>query len=384
MRKIKIARIVTVPFTFISLLGLLDFLYEDERFEVYIISGEDPFLEVLKKRYPQMNFYTMPIKRKIHIISDLKVTYSLYHLFKKENFNIVHSHTPKAGLIVAIAGKLAGIPIRLHTFTGQVWAEFKGIKRFFFKTLDNFICLMNSYNYVDSLSQKEFLTQNRVGNSDKLGVLHKGSLAGIDINKFNTLNLKNSQLREELFPDFKGKVILYLGRINDDKGLLELGRAFLKLKESYNLKLMMVGPKEYVSSGLENLLKTLKQDSDVLFEGFVENTEDYYQMCDIFCLPSYREGCPTSVLEASVMGKPVVASDIYGIRDIVIDQETGFLFKVKSELDLQNKLEKLILSDQLCVEMGQRGKEFVCENFSRDLLTKMMIKDYLKFNEASK
>lgn len=386
MKKIKIARIVTVPFTFISLLGLLDFLDKDGRFEVHIISGKDPFLEVLKTRYPNLRFHYVNIPRKIELKNDVKALFDLRRIFAQEKFDIVHSHTPKAGILTAVAGLMSFVPVRLHTFTGQVWVAYTGFKRTFFKTLDNFISTLNTLNYVDSLSQRVYLLDNNVGSPGKLAVLHKGSLAGIDVHKFDPERTKSKAkaLREKLFPGFQGKVILYLGRLNNDKGLLELGNAFFELKEEYALKFLIVGPEEKVSPELESLIQKLRNDPDTYFEGFVSNAEEYYGACDIFCLPSYREGCPASVLEASAMKKPVVASNIYGIADIVVDGKTAFLFEVKNKEDLKNKIEKLVCDESLSHEMGKAGREFVCKDFTVELLTQKMVAEYLRLHGNKK
>lgn len=378
MKKIKIARIVTIPFTLISLLNLFDELEKDERFELHVICNTDNYLDVLRERYKKITFHLIPIQRQISINNDFKALLQLIKIFYQVKFSIVHSHTPKAGILTAIAGLICKIPIRIHTFTGQVWVDFKGYKKWFYILIDKVICILNTKNYVDSFSQRDFLIKNKVGNTKKLKVLNKGSFAGIDLKKFDPGSNKNeiTRIRNQMYPDFNGKVILYLGRINNDKGLLELGKAFLELKKKYKIKLLIVGPLEVVSTELENLLNVLKEEEDVSFIGFVTNTEIYIGLCDIFCLPSYREGCPTSVLEASAMLKPVVVSNIYGTKDIVVENETGLFFKVKNEKDLQEKLEMLLKNEKLIIELGQNGKKFVEANFSNIELTKKMILEY--------
>lgn len=381
MKKIKIARIVTVPFTFISLLGLLDFLDKDERFEVHIISGKDTFEDILKRRYPHFIFHSLNIPRKINLLDDCLALVKLCWLFSRERFDIVHSHTPKAGILAALAGFITFRPIRLHTFTGQVWVDYKGNKRRFFKFLDNFICKLNTLNYVDSLTQRQYLLDSHIGSPEKLLVLHKGSLAGINIRKFDPERVRESanSLRNTLFPGFDGKIILYLGRINNDKGLIELGTAFFELKEKYNLKLLIVGPEEIMAPELQILIDRLKKDTDTHFIGFVSNAEEYYGACDIFCLPSYREGCPASILEASAMKLPVVASNIYGISDIALDAQTALLFEVRNKNDLRDKLEIVISNNDLSEKLGKRGREFVCNDFAETILTEKMVNEYLDF-----
>lgn len=381
MKKAKIARIVTVPFTLISLRGLFGELLNDERFELHVISGKDDFLETLKKEYPEIKYHFVDIPRKISLKRDIQALSNLMYLYIKENFQIVHSHTPKAGLLSAIAGFLTLRPVRIHTFTGQVWANYKGHKRNFFIVIDKLISGLNTVNYVDSHGQKQFLIENHIGSDSSLKVLHMGSIAGIDLTKFSWDRVKDQslKLRAELFPGFDGKIILYLGRINNDKGLKELGEAYLELKKTNNIRLLIVGPSEPIEPELEILINKLRNDPGCLFIGFVSNTEEYYGLCDIYCLPSYREGCPTSILEASVMKKGVVATNIYGIKDIVIEGKTAYLFESHNSKDLYEKLNLLINDQYELNQMGEAGKKFVEENFSQNLLTSKLIDDYVTF-----
>lgn len=378
MKKIKIARVVTVPFTFISLLGLLDHMAQDDRYEVHLISTPGEYLEFLKSRYKNLHFHEIEIPRNISFFNDLKALVGLYQLYRSQKFMVVHSHTPKAGLLSSLASFLAKVPIRIHTFTGQVWVNYKGFKRYFFKSIDRLICRLNSINYADSLSQRDFLIQSKVGSLFKINVLLKGSFGGVDVKKFsiNRVEHISKKIRTDLFPNFDGIVILYLGRINNDKGITELHDAFNALKLKYKVKLLIVGPEDSLRHDVETKFLQLKQDPDVKVIGFVKNTEEYIGACDIFCLPSYREGCPTSVIEASAMGKAVVVSNIYGTSDLIRDRETGLVFEVKNSLDLMKKIEELILNKDLRNHLGQNGINFVKENFSQDLLTTAMVREY--------
>lgn len=378
MKKIKIARIVTIPFTLISLRGLFQEMIKQGNFELHIICGNDQYLDVLKKEFPEIIFHEVYIPRNVAVVADLKALFKLIKIFWHEDFSIVHSHTPKAGILTSLAGFISLRKIRIHTFTGQVWANYKGLKKKFFILLDKIIVNLNTVNYVDSNGQREFLIENGVGTREKLKVLNKGSIAGIDVKKFSIDNVHthSQELRENFFPHYTGKVLLYLGRVNNDKGLKELAEAFLELTGKFNFKLMIVGPREKLNQDLENLLNILEGHKDVHFHEFVKNPEFFLAMCDIYCLPSYREGCPTTVLEASALEKAVLASNIYGIRDIVEVGKTALLFEAGNTKDLVNKL-KIMLNDEInLLEMGALGRQFVCENFSQEILTQEMIKDY--------
>lgn len=380
-RKIKIARVVTVPIVYTHILDLLYSLESDSRFELHLVCSQGEFLAEMKKRFPRASFHIINIPRNINLVADLRALFYLTRLFLKERFDIVHSHTPKAGLVSAVAGCLARVKFRVHSFTGQVWANATGAKKWLLVNLDKIITILNTYNYADSMGQRSFLLDHGIGNEKNLSVLHKGSLGGINISRFDPLRLqsKSSSLRSELFPNFSGHVLIYLGRLNRDKGLGELQTAFLSLKKKYSLKLLLVGPVETIDdANFKLVINNFVSDSDVVMINFTEVPEVYIGCADIFCFPSYREGFGTVALEASAMEKPIVASNIYGLSDAVIDRETGLLFEVKNAQDLEDKIDILLSRPELATQLGKKGRERVMNDFSDKILTEKLKEDYLK------
>lgn len=381
IKKIKIARIVTVPIVYTHIIDLLCFLDSDQRFELHLICNEGEMLKKLKELLPNSIFHTVEINRDINVIADIKTLFSLVKIFIKCRFDIVHSHTPKAGLLTAIAGFFTIIKTRIHSFTGQVWANSSGFKKWLLVSLDKLIVFLNTNNHVDSYGQKQFLIKNGVGNDEQLNVIHKGSLGGININRFNPLALSQQikELKNKLFPEFKGKVLVYLGRLNRDKGLEELQVAFFNLKKRYDLKLLLVGPVESIEDGnFEKIINNFRNDSDTKMISFSNEPELYIGCADIFCFPSYREGFGTVALEASSMEKPVVASNIYGLNEAVIDGETGLLFEARNAEDLEEKIDYLLSNPKIAIEMGKKGRERVAKDFSDKKLTEELTKVYLK------
>lgn len=381
VRKIKIARVVTVPIVYTHILDLLHSLESDPRFELHLVCSQGEFLGEMRRRFPKAFFHIVNISRNINLVADLVSLFYLTRLFFKERFDIVHSHTPKAGLISAVAGYLARVKFRIHSFTGQVWANTSGAKKWLLVNLDKVITILNTHNYTDSIGQRSFLLGHGIGNERKLSVLHKGSLGGINVNRFDPLKLQSSSisLRGELFPDFSGRVLIYLGRLNRDKGLRELQTAFLSLKKKHSLKLLLVGPAETMDDvEFKLVIDNFLSDSDVVMVNFTEVPEIYIGCADIFCFPSYREGFGTVALEASAMEKPVVASNIYGLSDAVIDRETGLLFEVKNAQDLEAKIDFLLSRPELANQLGKKGRERVMNDFSDKILTEKLKEDYLK------
>jgi glycosyltransferase involved in cell wall biosynthesis len=380
-KKIRIARIVTIPIVFTQILDLLDYLDSSPQFELHIICGEGEYLKEIKQRYPNTTFHIVNIPRDVELINDLKALISLIRIFIKYRFDIVHSYTPKAGFITALAGFLTSTPSRLHSFTGQVWVHLTGPKRMLLKGIDRVIAVLNTHNYADSFGQKQFLIAEGIETELNLSVIHKGSLGGINVERFDPKRLSGQieELRNKFFPDINDKILLYLGRQNKDKGLRELYIAFNQLKNKYPVKLLLVGPVETMKDpSFKNLIETLRADNDVTFVNFTSEPELYIGMADIFCFPSYREGFGTVALEASAMEKPVVATNIYGLSDAVADGESGLLVEVYNAEDLREKLEKLLTDPTFAKKLGQQGRERVVRDFSNKLITEKITEEYFK------
>ncbi len=379
MKKIKIARIVTAPITYVHILNLLDSIHRSDIYELHFVCSRGDFLSHLKKSFPKARFHELEIARDINLVSDLQSLLKLFLLFKKEKFEIIHSNTPKAGLLSSIAGALSGIPIRLHTFTGQVWATSHGMRKLLLKFLDKFIIRFNTMSYADSHSQKDFLIEEGLSKESNLHVLHKGSLGGIDVGRFNKERLSHecSLEREKLFPNFKGKILIYLGRINKDKGILDLLQVFHELKSQFPVKLLIVGPLETKGDVNFNLLiEKAKSDYDIKFISFTSTPEVYLGFSDIFCFPSYREGFGTVALEAQALELPVVASNIYGLSDAVVNNETGLLFEARNQKDFRDKLVQLLSDESLAFSLGKEGRMRVERDFDQVILTKAMMSEY--------
>lgn len=372
-RKIKIARIVTVPMSFNCLSSLLKEMSEGD-FDVHLISSKCPKLDhYMDENY---TYHNVEISREISLLRDLKALILLYRIFRDENFDIVHSHTPKAGLLVSLASFFARTPVRIHTFTGQVWANYTGIKRFFFILIDRIISELNTANYTDGVAQRKYLIDNSVVRDKKIRVLGLGSHYGINTAKFKPNEFEVAKIKNKLHIK-NNFVIGYLGRLNKDKGIPELISVFLNLKKNLpNIKLLLVGPMDNLS---EQDIITIKTHDGILWIDFVKDAATYLSLMDIFVFPSKREGFPLSVIEASLLEKPVVLSDIYGNQDAVLNGQTGYFFKAE---DL-NKMQEIIClyysNEELMREHGQNGKAYIQKSFSSQPLIEMQIADYLTF-----
>lgn len=338
---------------------------------VTLISNFDNY--DIKKIPSSISTFSVPFKRKISLINDFFTLISLYYLINKNKFDVTLSISPKAGLLVSIASFISFTPIRIHWFTGQVWATKTGLYKKFLMSLDWLIANLSTNLLVDSFTQREFLYKKKIIKKIKSDVLASGSVNGVDTKRFKTSEKIRSEVREKLSINNKTKLIVFAGRLNKDKGIFDLIDAFTKIKKKgYLVKLLLIGTDEEKViekiSTTENFLK-----SEIIYIGAKHNIEYWLNGCDIFCLPSYREGFGSILIEASALKLPIVASKIYGVEDAVLDKETGLLFSVGNINDLVKTIIVLLNDAKLCKQLGDSGFERVNKKFTQTILKKAFV-----------
>jgi glycosyltransferase involved in cell wall biosynthesis len=316
--------------------------------------------------------YNIPIARAINIFYDIKSLYLLIMYLYRENISVIYSISPKGGLLSITAGWLVCVPVRIHTFTGQVWFTKKGITKWLLKMIDKIISLLSTVIIVDSASQREFLLSNKVVSDKKSFVLGNGSISGVDIKRFFPSKGARERLRAKMRIHNSTIVFLFVGRLKKDKGVLELINAFAKI---YNLKKMSLW---FVGDDEENLLKELEgiacaEKISVDFFSYTTAPEEYMQAADVFCLPSYREGFGSTIIEAAACGIPAIGSRIYGITDAIIDGETGILVEKGVVNELASTMLEFAKNDYLRKKMGERAMKVAIEKYNPDLITKELV-----------
>jgi len=317
------------------------------------------------------------IERKISPLADLKALFELYRLFRKEKYDVVHSVTPKAGLLSMIAGFFAGIPIRIHIFTGQVWATRKGFARWLLKSMDKILVACATHILVDSQSQRTFLIKQGIVSSEKSGVIANGSICGVDLVRFSPNTEARDRIRRQLGIPESDIVFLYLGRLNRDKGLLDLASAFLQICNVYgNARLVFVGPDEQrMKEQIELICASCLQK--IHFEDYTDVPEHFIAAADVFCLPSYREGFGVVIIQAASAGIPSIGSRIYGVTDTIEDGITGFLFSAGDSEDLALKMKKFLDAPETIKRMGREARKRTLELYAKERVTSTML-DYYK------
>lgn len=320
-----------------------------------------------------VNVVNISINREVSLISDFKVLFQLILLFYKSNFMLVHSVSPKAGLLAMMASFINFIPVRIHTFTGQVWSTKEGFFKRILKWIDYLIGILSTEVIVDSYSQQCFLINENIISKSKSIVFGKGSISGVDLEKFKFNVKTRKELRTDLSLSEDTIVFLFVGRIKKEKGILELLEAFSKIRELFSkIELWIVGPDE------DNLIKTINDFSKIRLFPLTKNPEKYMISSDILCLPSYREGFGTVIIEAGACGIPSIGSDIYGLKDAIKDGETGILVKKKSIDDLVQAMILLVEDKDLRKKLAKGAKEYVQLFFSQDLISKELLDFYSK------
>jgi glycosyltransferase involved in cell wall biosynthesis len=325
---------------------------------------------------PGVRLVRIPIAREIDPLSDIRSLAALVHHFWCERYDSVHSVTPKAGLLSMLASKISGVPIRIHCFTGQVWATRSGMGRLLLKNADRLIAFCATHVLADSLSQRSFLETEGVLGHGKGEVLGRGSIAGVDLQRFRPDQSARERIRAELGVPLQAFLFLYVGRLNHDKGVLDLARAYARLaREKENVWLAIVGPDE-ANIGAEMSRHCAEAAARVVRVGYTAHPEGFMAAADAFVLPSYREGFGSVVIEAAACGVPAVASRIYGLTDAIVDGETGLLHPAGDVPALFAQLKRMHDDAAMRAEMGRKARARAHAEFSMDYVTSEMVAFY--------
>jgi len=368
----KICYIVTLPAVVNSFLRA-HIQAAAEVFEVSVICS--PVDEYLLEGLSARIFY-LPIERKPSPLRDIISFWKIYRLLRCEKFDIVHSIMPKTGFMAMLTSWIVRVPCRIHTFTGQVWVTQHGVRRVLLKLVDKLIGAFATEVLADSASQRDFLIDQGLLPQSKVTVIGAGSICGVDPLRFQPDRAEKQNVRNELRIAQDAKIILFVGRLNIDKGMLDLAAAFFILANKYpNLVLLLVGAEENVS------FKKMQDICDVEPERFHyvpfnSKPERYMAASDIYCQPSYREGFGMTLIEAAACGVPAVASRICGIVDAVEDGRTGLLFEAGSVAGLVSALSKIIDNDIFLSFLGRAARLRALELFSANKITEGMMLIY--------
>lgn len=382
LSNVRVVRLASVPFFLVSQLQMQVEQHVVYGMDVLLVSGGGP--ELVRLRLEQkLRHAVIDFARPIRPWQDLKALWRLMRLLAHERPQIIHSTTPKPGLLAAIAGFVLRVPLRLHTFTGQPWVGRRGPVRWLARAADRLIVQLNSHCYTDSMSQRQFLIDEGIAPASKISVLGAGSLAGVDMARFNLdrwpISLRDA-LRCEYGIEKNARVLAFVGRIARDKGIQELLLAFGRLVlDKYDCHLLLIGPLDEECGGESFLISTAPQAAKKIhFVGYTDQPERYLAITDLLCLPSYREGFGTVVIEAAAMGIATVGTRIYGLSDAILDGETGVLVPPRDVDALHEALSSLLDNPDQIARLGKAAYERARRLFDTKLLNRMVAEEYIR------
>ena len=384
----KLIRITTVPLAFKTLLrGQMRFM-QQEGFDVLMVSAdsEDRKAVIENEQCPHI---IIPMTRAITPFKDFKSLLQLIRLFKKEKPDIVHSHTPKAGLLAMLAAKYTGVPVRIHTIAGLRFMTASGVSRSIMIAMEKLTGWAAQYVWPNSFSLKQYILGKKLCSESKLEVIGNGSTNGIDLNRFN-----ENSLNPEMLDSIKRKInykaslfyFLFVGRLVKDKGIEELVLAFEGIyAENKNVRLVLVGNLETELDPINiRVLNIIQSHPAIICTGWDSNVEYYFSVCNLFVFPSHREGFPNVLLQAGAMNCPIVCSEIPGNIDLVQHEQTGLLFKVNDAGSLRDAMLEGINDPDKITAYKKSLFEKINNQFSQIFVHRKIAEKYRQYLPALK
>ena len=387
MSRPRICRIVSVAFVMRTQLRAQLRHAADAGIDVTMVCSPSADLTALGQELG-IRSHGLTIARQTSPVQDLVSLVALTRFFARERFDLVHSSTPKAGLLCALAGMASRTPLRLHTYTGQPWVELHGVSRQLARQADRQIARLDTHVYADSHSQREFLVAEGLVPADRISVIGSGSIAGVELDRFDKARWHDEgrAIRARLGIPRDACVIAFVGRLTRDKGICELVSAFERVsRRPARVDLLLVGPEEPERARLPSHVATaIASNPRIHAVGYSATPECYLAAADIFCLPSYREGFGSVVIEAGAMELPSIATRVTGLQDTVVDGETGLLVPAKEVDALVQALERLIDEPALRRRMGEAGRRRAIAQFDASIVNGQMVSEYIKWLRPSR
>ncbi|MCG2613986.1 glycosyltransferase family 4 protein [Terrimonas sp. NA20] len=376
----KLIRTTTAPLSLKYLLRNQMKYMKDSGFDVVMVSSEGREKnDVINNE--QCRYETIPMTRKMTPLADLKSLWLFYRFLKKEKPEIVHSHTPKAGLIAMLAAKLAGVPVRIHTVAGLRFMTAQGFTRKLLVFMEKLTMSSATHVWPNSFSLKDYIQNNKLVRSSKLEVIGEGSSNGIDLRRFSAAALKEEELEKTkklIGYDTDFFYLLSVGRIVRDKGIDELVHAFEEVyRTNDQLRLILVGAFEDELDPISDAARRLITDHPGIIQaGWNEQVEYFMHISHLLIHPSHREGFPNVLLQAGAMNCPIICSRIEGNIDIVTHEETGLIFDVKDQQQLARLMKRAVESPQQMKEYADRLYNKVNDHYDQRVVHSRIEKRY--------
>lgn len=364
-QRLKITLVTTVPDTLASILiGQPNYLAK--HFDISLVTGPGSLVERVEKN-EGLAVRKVSMNRGISPLKDLISVWSMWRTLRRIRPDIVHSYTPKAGLVAMVSAKLCGVPIRVHTFTGLIFPTATGLKQRILIWVDRLICACATHIVPEGLGVQSDLERYRI-TGKPLKVIGHGNIAGVDTAHFNPeaigVHAAAAELRARLKLQPQAMVFCFVGRLNKDKGITELCAAFDALPEQPHL--LLVGGLDHSAPISNDLQEAIKNNPRIHALGFMEDIRPVLHLANVLVLPSYREGFPNVVLQAGSMKLPVIATDINGCNEIIEPGFNGWLVPPRDAKALMQAMQKAMqASDSSLKQMGESARSRVKQWFEQ-------------------
>lgn len=376
--KKKLIRTSTIALSLDVLLkGQLGFL--NQHYQVIAVSGKDHHLNNVQNR-EKVKTVAVTLQREIAPLKDVVSLVQLYLLFKKEKPFIVHSITPKAGLLSMIAAYFAGVPVRMHTFTGLIFPSKEGMMKQLLILMDRVLCRFATHIYPEGQGVKNDLIAFNITKKE-LKIMANGNVNGINTAYFSPETVSEKQtmtLKKTLEIQEDDCVFIFVGRLVKDKGINELVTAFSNISIHYsNAKLLLVGPQEPDLDPLDaTTLVTIENNKNIITTGYQNEVKTYFAVADALVFPSYREGFPNVVLQAGAMNLPAIVTNINGCNEIIEDQINGLIIPVKDTVAIEMAMKRLMQDTAGYRKMQQNARPLIVSRYEQQVVWEAVLEEY--------
>ncbi|WP_281432099.1 glycosyltransferase family 4 protein [Chryseobacterium salipaludis] len=355
-----------------------------KHFEVIGVSSPGLNLDLVKNR-EGCRVIAVEMQRNISPLNDVIALYKLFCILKVEKPVLVHSITPKAGLLTMLAARLSGVPIRVHTFTGLIFPTRQGFVRRLLILTDRILCWAATNIYPEGQGVKDDLQKFEI-TEKPLNVLANGNVNGIDTTYFSTTTIEEqsaAQLKAELGISSEDFIFIFVGRLVGDKGINELITAFSKISKSADqqisnsCKLLLVGPVEAkLDPLLPETLNHIEINPNIISVGFQQDVRPYFAIADALVFPSYREGFPNVVMQAGAMELPAIVTDINGCNEIIIHGKNGLIIPPKDSNALFNAMLQLWEDKTLYAQLKRNARPMITSRYEQQVVWDALLAEY--------
>lgn len=375
--KKKLIKVSTVPMS-------LDTFWEgqlrmlSDYYEVVAVSSPDPELKKVADR-EGVRTIAVPMQRHISLLKDVVSLVRMVRVLKKEDPVIVHSMTPKAGLISMLAAWLCRVPVRMHTYTGLVFPTATGFKQNVLIWMDRLLCACATYINPEGQGVANDLRRFHI-TKKPLHIIHHGNVRGINSEYWSRtpeVLTRSKQLHKELKVREGDFVFVFVGRLVGDKGINELIQAFCNMS---NAKLLLVGRYEDKLDPLQSeTLDLIEANENIINVGEQQDVRPYYALADAFVFPSYREGFPNTVIEAGALGLPSIVTDINGANEIIVEGKNGVIIPSKDVDALHAAMQRFVTDKEGLAAMAANARDMVLSRYEQKDIWEALLNVYQSF-----